>query len=110
MVKQAALGKDFCFKDVRDQNSAAILNFRNCTVNIVNYDRRIVFKHVEMLLKCMINDEIQLRDLLDKNDEMKEAYGTSDFFDKYRDFLSLASEHMNVLAPISEALASILTQ
>lgn len=110
MVMQATLGKNFCLKEVGDQVSAANLNFRNCTVNIINYDRRVVFKHVEMLLKCMIKDEDKLVELLEKNGEMRETYGTSDFFEKYREFLSLASDHMNVLAPISEALASILTQ
>jgi hypothetical protein len=87
----------------------------NARVNIGSRDQSTniaaegdVFENVGATLRGVVKDSDDLRVLLTAVDEMKRQRGSAGFVATYRNFVSLAADHLGILAPFLPALSQLL--
>lgn len=88
----------------------------NGRVNIKSTDNSInitidsspIFSGLSSAISNAPIEEAQKAQLLAKVEELKQAEGTDGFFQKYKEFMQNAANHMTVVSPFIPALTTLL--
>lgn len=79
------------------------------STNLVEVEPSELFEKLRGLIKHSITDETVSAQLSEKVDELQRAQGTKSFATKYQEFMSLAADHITILAPFIPALSQMLS-
>jgi hypothetical protein len=79
------------------------------STNLVEVEPSELFKKLRELIKHSITDKTVSAQLSEKVDELQQAQGTKSFATKYQEFMSLAADHITILAPFIPALSQMLS-
>ena len=89
----------------------------NARVNIGSQDhstniatRGDIFGNIVSTLKGAVKNPDELRQIISAVDDMKQRQGSADFATAYRNFISIAADHLGILAPFLPALTQLLSQ
>jgi hypothetical protein len=93
--------------NVSGTNTRVNINSKDSSVNISKIDNN-VFAELRYASQ-QIEDEGQRNKIVNKIDEMEKAHGTASFLQKYKDFMSMISDHVTVFAPFIPVLSNLLT-
>jgi hypothetical protein len=112
---QAIVRKKGIFPSGQGGNYSVHVSGQNARVNIGSHDHSTniatqgdVFGDIVAALRGVVKNADELRDLLFAVDEMKRQHGSAGFVAAYRSFVSLAADHLGVLAPFLPALGQLL--
>lgn len=84
------------------------LNSVDNSNNVISIQAHEVFERTRHLLETGVEDNGERDILIQSVNELEAAHETRDFVAKYKDFMGLAANHMTVLAPVLQPLASLL--
>ncbi len=76
--------------------------------NLVEIEPKELFGKLREEIQHSISDKSISSKLLEKVCELEETQGTTNFVEKYRDFVALAADHVAILAPFIPALSQML--
>jgi hypothetical protein len=104
------------FPSCQDDNYRVhIISSPNARVNIRSHDHSTniasqgdIFGDISAALQGVVKNADELRHLLSVVDEMKRQRGGTGFVAAYRSFVSLAADHLGILAPFLPALSQLL--
>jgi hypothetical protein len=112
---QAIVRKKGIFPSGQGGNYSVHVSGQNARVNIGSHDQSTniatqadVFGDISGALRGVVTNADELRQLLSAVDEMKRQRGGAGFIAAYRSFVSLAADHLGVLAPFLPALSQLL--
>lgn len=83
-------------------------NSTDSSVNVISIEVTEVFSQVRKAVS-KIPDPTARSEIERAVDEMEKAHGTSNFKQKYNEFITSAANHMTVLSPIIGAVTGLLT-
>lgn len=78
------------------------------SINVVSVQAQSVFTQARETIQREISAADDQRKILAKLDELQEAHGKPSFTAKYKEFVSVISDHIQVLGPVVAALAQLL--
>jgi len=94
--------------NVSGENSRVNVNSHDHSINQVNNAPKELFETIREVLSKEIKSTEEKDNLIDLANQLENAQGTTSFIDKYKNFMSSASDHMGVLSPLLPALAALL--
>jgi hypothetical protein len=96
-------------------NYSVNISGQNARVNIASHDHSTniatqgdVFRDICAAFQDVVKNADELQRLLSAVDEMKRQRGGAGFAAAYRSFVSLAADHLGVIAPFLPALSQLL--
>lgn len=92
--------------NISGTNNRVVINARDESINIV--ENTTVFKSLRDAAENGISDADQQKRLIASIDEMEKAYGSSEFIDKYRQFMSIAGDHASVFGGLLGTLSALI--
>jgi hypothetical protein len=98
-------GGNYSF-NISGQNARVSIGSHDHSTNIATQGD--VFGDISTALQGVVKNGDELRQLLSAVDEMKRQRGGAGFVAAYRSFVSLAADHLGVLAPFLPALSQLL--
>lgn len=90
-------------------NARINIESHDASTNMVSVQSGHFFEQLQSTISEHVQDEAAKSSLLSAVHEMETSQGTSGFLEKHREFVSLAADHMTLLAPFMPALAQLLT-
>ena len=81
----------------------------DASTNLVEIGSEDLFNMLRQTIESAVKDKSLCADLTEKVDELEQTQGTRKFTEKYREFITLAADHITVLAPFIPALSQILS-
>ena len=85
------------------------INSIDQSTNILNSQPDELFEEIRSLLQGSVSDGEELDRILMRVDDMEDSIGTPDEFKRaYKEFISVAANHLTILAPMLPALSSLL--
>ena len=94
--------------NVTGENSRVNVNSNDNSTNQVNNAPEELFETIREVLSKEIKSADEREKLIHLTNQLESAQGTTSFIEKYKNFMSSASDHMSVLSPFLPALASLL--
>jgi hypothetical protein len=101
-------GKDRTVYNLGD-NSRVNINSKDSSVNIINMNSKNLFTEIKSTVKSEVENNSEKEKLLNKIDELEKAQNSSNFPQKYAEFMALAANHATILSPFLPALGQLLT-
>jgi hypothetical protein len=92
--------------NVTGANSRVNINSSDSSTNIANVNLAELFQRMRDAVATLPENE-QREVLVERIDALEESQGSGDFAEKYRDFVSLAADHMSLFAPFMPALGQL---
>jgi hypothetical protein len=90
-------------------NARVNIHSTDSSMNVVSVSADALFSELRKALERSVADETERRMLIKTIAELEAAEGTDGFIAKYAEFMSLAANHITVLAPFVPALSQLLT-
>ena len=84
------------------------LNSTDRSTSVINGQTEEVFSQLRALIEESLAESDDLSLLLQKVDDMERARDSGGFANAYKEFITVAADHMTVLAPLVPALAAML--
>ncbi len=92
--------------NISGTNNRVIINAHDESVNIV--ENTTVFESLRGAAWEGISDLGEQKRVLSSIDDMEQAYGSSEFIDKYRQFMSIAGDHASVFGGLLGTLSAFI--
>lgn len=83
------------------------INSSDSSVNVSSTEVSQVFAQARDAVS-KITDLVARQEIGRAVDEMEQAYGSSNFLQKYQEFITSAANHMTLLAPIIQSITMLL--
>lgn len=83
-------------------------NSIDASTNVINQTHKELFEALRKVIENQIHSQVEKARLLSGAEALKREVGTSGFTTRYAEFMSLAANHMQVLAPFIPALSQLL--
>ena len=94
---------------IKDSPQARVnIGSRDESSNTINYQSAAVFTETRELLQTHVNDPAELKRLLDGLGAMESSLGKDNFKEAYRQFISMAADHLTILTPVIPQLTNLL--
>jgi hypothetical protein len=90
------------------KDSKVNINSSDSSVNIVNITSMNMFSELKKTIETYITDSTIKTQLIDSVCNMEKNQGTNNFLKHYQEFISIAANHMTLLAPFLPALTQLL--
>ena len=94
--------------NVTGPHSHVNINSIDESINISNVAVASTFDEIRAVLKDQVTDIEECSRLISKVDELQQVHGTENFSDIYKEFISMAANHMSLIAPLVPALTALL--
>jgi len=91
-------------------NASVYLKSKDCSSNIANITPDDAFGELKEIISTNIQEETKRLELLLKIKELEQTRGTSDYLQKYTEFIAAAANHITFFQPILPVLAQWLNQ
>lgn len=89
-------------------NSRVNMQSTDSSTNVVSVDSTVLFDNLRSAIASSIPDPSLNASLVRYVGEMEKTAGTPGFAQRYKDFISLAADHLSVFAPFLPALSQLL--
>lgn len=89
-------------------NARVNINSSDSSTNVVNVESHQLFDNLQQTVGHAVQNDDLRRELLKCIDEMRASAGTPSFGTRYKDFISLAADHLSLVAPFLPALTQLL--
>ena len=94
---------------VQGNNARVNVNSTDNSVNITNVSETKLFADMRQKISQEVSDGPSRDALLNKVEELEKEVGKPSFFQRYKEFMALAANHVETLAPFMPALSQLLT-
>ncbi len=93
--------------NLQGNNARVNIHSQDSSTNIISETSETVFADLRQAIQTIQNED-EKQAILKKLDELQSANGTPRFIELYRDFMSVASDHIGVISPFIPALSQLL--
>ena len=107
--KESAIGKSAptsVVYNVSGANSRVNVNSNDSSTNVANVETAELFQKMRQAANSISAKEQQLA-LVERIDSLEQSHGTEEFAERYRDFVSVAADHISLFAPFMPALGQL---
>ena len=84
------------------------LNSTDQSTSFINSQGEDIFSQIRGLIEERLSDSADCDLLLERVEDMERNQGSSDFMESYKNFMSVAADHIAVLAPVVPSLTAML--
>ena len=84
------------------------INFKGYNITFLGSSKKVVFAFARQIVDDQISSEDEKNKLKKKINQMEEAHGTKHFYDHYKEFMAMASDHIRLIGAISQAFSALI--
>ena len=95
---------------VEGDNSRVNVNSTDNSVNIVVKSSEQIFASLRQQIESRVPEGVERKKILDGLTALEQSQGSKSFVQRYTEFIEVAANHMQVLAPFIPALTELLRQ
>lgn len=93
--------------NVSGNNTRVNINSKDSSVNIVDIANLKIFNDLKTVANEIENEEERIK-IVECIESMETEYGKETFIDKYKNFISVAADHLTIFAPFIPALTEMI--